>query len=70
MFTSSKKDMRSIHTTAQNTTVEPVLLHDVRQEAFDVVREVYAIRPGILALTEKFVRSLLCSFAGYAFRSR
>ena len=49
-------------------TVEPVLLHDVRQEAFDVVREVYAVRPGILVLTEKFTRSLLYSFAGYAFR--
>jgi len=47
-------------------TVEPVLLHDVRQETFDAVREVYAVTPGILALTKIFVSNLPCSFAGYA----
>ena len=31
-------------------TVEPVLQHDVRQETFDAVREVYGVRLGILIL--------------------
>ena len=49
----------------EGPTVEPVLMHDVCQETFDAVREVYAIRPRILA---KFISSLLCPFAGYALR--
>ena len=47
-------------------TVEPVLLHDVRQETFDAVRQAYAVRREILALTAKFATGLLCSFAEYA----
>ena len=49
-------------------TVEPVLLHDVCQETFDAVREVYAVRLGMLALTKGFVRRLPCNIAGYALR--
>ena len=49
-------------------TVKPVLLHDVRQETFDAVREVYAVRPGMLALTKRFFRSLQSNIVGYALR--
>ena len=45
-------------------TVEPVLLHYARLETFDAVREVYAVRRENLALTAKFVNSLLCFYMG------
>ena len=53
-------------TDGYQSTVEPVILHDVCQETFDAVRQVHAVRREILALTAKFATGLLCSFAEYA----
>ena len=50
-----------ISTGDYSNTVEPVLLHDVRREAFDTVKEVYAVRPAILVLIRKFVSSFQCA---------